>query len=202
MVKNFELAKRIENLTNKINDPDTESIIHLDFESFSEAEKVLFRKVEEIEEEFKKTGDQEILFKNAEFLLKPSEIIFRRITELYCYVATTVLACGESREIVDHFFKLHFYNFEVDLAECLEKTRTWTDKEKEEFLQDLKRSGTHLFRFPRGFDKDYCKELCNLLNSKELDEKNDQPSQENNTKSMKTMGLPDTNQSPNSMEGG
>ena len=100
MVKNFVLAKRIDNLSKKITDPDTENIIHLDFESFSEAEKILFRKVNEIEEEFQKTGKEEIPIKNADLLLKPSEIILRRITELYCYVATTLLACGESKEIV------------------------------------------------------------------------------------------------------
>jgi hypothetical protein len=83
----------------------------------------------------------------------------------------------------------------------LEKVRTWTDKDKEEFLQDLKKNGTHLFRIPRGFDKEYCKELCNLINSKELDEKNDQ-TQENDTNSMKTRDLPDTNQPPNRADGG
>ncbi len=34
-----------------------------------------FSKANKIEEGFKKTGDEEILLKNAELLLKPSEVI-------------------------------------------------------------------------------------------------------------------------------
>ena len=54
MVKNFGLAKRIDNLSNKINDPNPEEIIHIDFDSFSDAERILFQKVDEIEEEWQK----------------------------------------------------------------------------------------------------------------------------------------------------
>ena len=79
MVKNFDLGKRIDNLSKKINDPNPEEIIHIDFESFSDAERILFQKVDKLEEEFKKTGNEEILLKNAELLLKPSEVILKRI---------------------------------------------------------------------------------------------------------------------------
>ena len=174
MVKNFLLGKRIDNLSKKINDPNPEEIIHIDFESFSDAERILFQKAAEIEEEWQKTGKEEILLKNAELLLKPSEIIFRRITELYCYVATTLLAGGQNKEIVDYFFKLHFYNFETYLYECLSHVRTWTDKDREEFLSDLKENGVHLFRIPRGFNEDNCKEISQLKDSNDSDEKNPQ----------------------------
>ena len=172
MVKNFALAKRIDNLSKKINDPNPEGIIHIDFESFSDAERILFRKVDEIEEEFKKTGKEEILLKNAELLLKPSEVIFRRITELYCYVATTLLAGGQNKEIVDYFFKLHFYNFETDLAECLNHLRAWTDKDRAEFLSELKEYGANMFRIPRGCNERNCEEISDLKGSNDLDEKN------------------------------
>ncbi|MGA3112307.1 MAG: hypothetical protein ABSE15_09820 [Candidatus Bathyarchaeia archaeon] len=174
MVKNFGLVKRIDTLSKKINDPNPEEIIHIDFKSFSDAERTLFQKVDEIEEEWRKTGDEEILIKNAELLLKPSEVIFRRITDLYCYVATTLLAGGQNKEIVDYFFKLHFYNFETDLSECLSHFRTWTDKDKEEFLSDLKENGAHMFRIPRGYNEDNCKDIGALKDSKDLDEKSDQ----------------------------
>ena len=113
----------IDNLSKKINESNPQEIIRIDFKSFSDAERILFQKVDKIEEEFKKTGDEEILLKNAELLLKPSEVILRRITDLYCYVATTLLAGGQNKEIVDYFFKLHFYNFETDLCECLSHLR-------------------------------------------------------------------------------
>ena len=129
------------------------------------------KKSDKIEEEFKKTGDEEILLKNAELLLKPSEVILRRITELYCYVATTLLAGGQNKEIVDYFFKLHFYNFETDLYECLAHLHTWTDKDREEFLLDLKENGAKLFRIPRGYNEDNCRGIDVLSDSKELGEK-------------------------------
>jgi len=98
----------------------------------------------------------------------------RRITDLYCYVATTLLAGGQNKEIVDYFFKLHFYNFETDLYECLSHVRTWTDKDREEFLSELKEYGAHMFRIPRGYNEDNCKEISELKDSKDLDEKSDQ----------------------------
>ena len=165
MVKNFDLGKRIDNLSKKINDPNPEEIIHIDFESFSDAERILFQKAAEIEEEWQKTGKEEILLKNAELLLKPSEIIFRRITELYCYVATTLLAGGQNKEIVDYFFKLHFYNFEADLSECLAHVRTRSEEDNEEFLSDLKQNGAFFFRLPRCYSD---KEVSDLINSKDL----------------------------------
>ena len=158
----------------KINDPNPQEIIRIDFESFSDAERLLFQKVDEINEEYRKTGDQEILLKNAELLLKPSEVIFRRITDLYCHAATTLIAGGQNKELVDYFFKLHFYNFEADLAECLTRVRIWTDKDKEDFLSELKKYGAHLFRIPRGYNEYNCKELSELKDSKDLAEKSDQ----------------------------
>ncbi len=44
---NLKLAKRINSLTEKINDNGNVAIIHFDFNSFSEAEKTLFRKSEQ-----------------------------------------------------------------------------------------------------------------------------------------------------------
>jgi hypothetical protein len=174
LVKNFLLGKRIDDLSKKITEPNPEEIIHIDFNSFSEAEKILFQKTSEIEEEWQKTGNQDILIKNAELLLKPSEVILRRITELYCYVTPALLSGGQNKEIVDYFFKLHFYNFDADLAECLAHLRTWNDKEKEEFLSELKEYGAHFFRIPRGYNENNCKEISDLKESKDSDDKNDQ----------------------------
>ncbi|MGA2524599.1 MAG: hypothetical protein ABSF65_10665 [Candidatus Bathyarchaeia archaeon] len=169
------MFRRVGDISEKLKDPTANSILHLDFNSFSEAEKALFRKVQEIEEEFRKTGNENLLFENADLLLKPSEIIMTRITELYCYVIKTLLACDEKREIVDYFFKLHFYNFEIDLVECLTNVRkNWSDKDREEFLADVKRNDVHPFRIPRGFDECYCKELGASMEAKDSDEKSEQ----------------------------
>jgi hypothetical protein len=83
-----------------------------------------------------------------------------------------LLAGGQNKEIIDYFFKLHFYNFEADLYECLTHVRTWTEKDREEFLLDLKEHGANFFRIPRGFNEDNCKEISALKDLKDLDKKN------------------------------
>jgi hypothetical protein len=44
----------------------------------------------------------------------------------------------EEDEIEEWYFKLHFYNFLEDLKECLANVGRWTEKDREEFLHDLK----------------------------------------------------------------
>ena len=55
-------------------------------------------------------------------------------------------------EIEEWYFKLHLYNFFEDLKECIKKVRSWSEKDREEFLLDMKRDGMigKVFRIPRG----------------------------------------------------
>lgn len=173
-IDKLKLTKRIDDLSKKINDNDNADITHLDFDSFSEAEKTLFREVDEIEKDFQQTGNEDILIKNGDLIFKSIEIIVKHVTELYCHILPTALACYEKREIVDYFFKQHFYNFEMDLSECLAHVHTtWTDKDRDEFLLDLKKNGAYFFRIPRGFNEYNCEEHNDLIDSKNLDEKSD-----------------------------
>jgi len=57
-------------------------------------------------------------------------------------------------EVEEWYFKLHFYNFFEDLKECLGNVRKWSEKDREEFLLDMKQSGmmNKVFRIPRGFN--------------------------------------------------
>ena len=168
------MFRRVENVSEKLKDPTDNTIIHLNFDSFSEAEKALFRKFQEIEEEFQRTGNENLLLENADLMLKPSEILAKRVTELYRHTMTTLLACDERREIVDYFFDLHFYNFETDIVECLANLRNWSDKDRDEFLADVKKNGVRPFRLPRGFYKYYCQELSALMEAKDSDQKSEQ----------------------------
>ena len=52
-MNNSQLAKRINGLSEKLRDTTSGSILRLDFNSFSDAEKLLFHKVDEIEEKLK-----------------------------------------------------------------------------------------------------------------------------------------------------
>ena len=120
----------MDDLSEKLKDTTLGSVIHVDFDSFSEAEKLVFRKVDEIGEKYRQTGSEGVLRENADLISKNLEIIFRRVTELYCYVVPMVLGSGGSQEIVEYFFKLHFYNFEADLNECLANVRKWSEKDR------------------------------------------------------------------------
>jgi hypothetical protein len=151
-MKIMGFKSRVEGLSKKLKDTNAGCLVHLDFDSFSEPEKLLFAKVDEIKEKYIRTGSVDDLAENAELVFKELEVVFRRVRELYCYVAPKVLGLDRNREIVEHFFRLHFYNFEADLAECLEHVDTLSEKEREEFLLDLRKNGVNLFRFTRGFD--------------------------------------------------
>jgi hypothetical protein len=145
------LNGRIDVLSEKLEDTKLGSIVRLDFDSFSEAEKLAFSKVDEIEKKYRQTGSEDALMENADLISKNLEIIIKRVTELYCYVVPRVLGCGGSQEIMEYFFRLHFYNFEADLVECWANVRKWSEKDREDFLLDLKQHGSLFFRIPRGF---------------------------------------------------
>lgn len=101
-------------------------------------------------------------------VFKELEVVFRRVRELYCYIVPRVLGLERNREIVEHFFRLHFYNFEADLTECLENVDRLSEKEREEFLLDLRKNGVVPFRFPRGFGNYTDKEFGKLDDSEVL----------------------------------
>lgn len=123
--------------------------IRVDFDSFPEPEKQLFRKIWEIQEKNGSEPSAEVIEANAEFIFKAREVIGWRVLELFMFVMRELLG-GD--EIEEWYFKLHFYNFFEDLKECLQRVRKWSDKDREEFLRDMKESGmiNKAFRFPRG----------------------------------------------------
>jgi len=168
-MKTRDLARRVEFLSKTLRNQSSGSIIRLDFNSFSEAEKLLFAKVDEIEEKYRQTGSEEDLVENADLIFKNREVILRRVTELFCYTVPMALGSDGTHEIVEYFFRQHFYNFEADLSECLAYVRTWSEKDREEFLLDLKQNGAFFFRLPRGFNEHNDKCVGELNNSKDLD---------------------------------
>jgi hypothetical protein len=167
-MKPWQLNRRINGVSEKLRDTTSGSILRLDFDSFSDSEKLLFHKVDEIDEKYRQTGSEEVLVENSDLIFKNLEIILKRVTELYCYVVPMVLGSDGSHEIVEYFFKLHFYNFEADLSECLTHVRSWSEKDREEFLLDLKKNGSMYFRIPRGFNDHNDRSFSDMSNSKDL----------------------------------
>ncbi len=175
------MFKRVENITEKLKDPTANTLIRIDFNSWSDAEKALFRKGDEVSEEYYRTGNIDVLEKNDDIIYKNIEVMWKRITDLYCYTVPLAIhgATDLNREIVDHFFKLHFLNFETDLFECVQNLLRWEEKDRQEFLSDLKKNGPPLlFRIPRGFDKYYINILSDKSNSKEAQNTEDKTPEE------------------------
>ena len=179
-MKKWQLTHRIDTLSEKLADSNPAEIIHIDVESFSEAEKQLFAKVDEIRDEYLQTGKTENLAKSYELILKEFEVFFRRVTELYCKTVPICLGCTGDREIVEYFFKLHFLNFEADLAECLTHVRTWSDEDREFFLADLKKNGAIFFRVPKGFTENDEKNLVDPKKSEQLALEEEEKDEEKN----------------------
>ena len=147
-MKSWKLTRRVGNLLEKLK-PIESDVVRLDFDSFTEPEKQLFRKVWEIHENYGTSPPSHVLEENKEFVSKALEVVSWRVLELFMFVMCETL---EDDEIEQWYFKLHFYNFFVDLKECLQRVRKWSDKDREEFLCDMKESGmlNRVFRFRRG----------------------------------------------------
>jgi hypothetical protein len=122
--------------------------IRVDFDSFPEPEKQLFRRILEIQGKNGSEPSAEVVEANAEFIFKAREVIGWRVLELFMFVMKELL----DDEIEEWYFKLHLGNFFADLNECLKRVRKWSDKDREEFLKDMKESGmlNKGFRFRRG----------------------------------------------------
>jgi hypothetical protein len=167
-LKAWQINRRVNRLSEQLADP-IHTQIKIDVNSFSEAEKLLFRKVDEIAEKYRETGSIGVLVENLDLVSKNLEVFLMRVRELYCYSVLMVLGCDETNEVVEYFFRLHFTSFEADLTDCLAQVGAWSEKERGEFLLDLRKNGPILFRIPRGFGDYDGKEFSDLNNLKDLE---------------------------------
>ena len=133
-MKSWQLDKRVGALSEKLK-PVSTDVIRLDFDSFTEPERQLFNKIWEIQEEYGLNPPADVIEANKELIFKASEVISWRVIQLFMFVMKELL---EEDEIEEWYFKLHFYNFLEDLKECLANVGRWTEKDREEFLHDLK----------------------------------------------------------------
>jgi len=156
----------VDDLSEKLKSVPSD-VVRIDFDSFSEPEKQVFRKVLEIEEKYGASPPADVLKANMEFVFKAREIVSWRVVELFMFVMRETLGGDETE---DWYFKLHFYNFFADLAECLANVRKWSEKDREEFRDDMKQNDgwNKVFRIPRGFT-----EHNTVKRKKGKEEKND-----------------------------
>jgi hypothetical protein len=149
-LKPWQLDRKIGALSERMKSVQSD-VVRLDFDSFSEPEKQLFNKIWEIQEQYGLNPPDDVVEANKELTFKALEIVFRRVLELFMFTVPKAF-CWD--EIEEWYFKLHFYNFFKDLEECLGRVRKWSEKDREEFLKDMKESGMidKVFRIPHSSD--------------------------------------------------
>jgi hypothetical protein len=167
-LKPWQINRKLNRLSEQLADP-IHTQIKIDVKTISEAEKILFLKVDEIEEKYRETGSVEVLVENSDLISKNLEVFLTRVRELYCYVVPMVLGCDSSNEIVEYFFRLHMCNFEADLTDCLMQVNKWSEKDREDFVLDLRKNGAVFFRIPRSLGDYDGEEFSDLNNSLDLE---------------------------------
>ena len=147
-MKSWQLERKISALSEKLK-PVSSDVVRLDFDSFTEPEKQLFNRIWEIQREYGFSPPADVIEANKELIFKASEVIAWRVLELFMFVMKELL---EEDEIEEWYFKLHFFNFFEDLKQCLANVRKWSEKDREEFLCDMKEHDmmNKVFRIPRG----------------------------------------------------
>ena len=139
----------MNDLSEKLKAAPDERVIRIDFGSFSEPEKVLIRKIWDLQEEHGDNLPPEVLEANKELVFKANEVLFRYVVNTLKFTLLCFMGDPED-EIHRWYFNLHFHNFFLDLFECLQRVQKWPEKEREWFLGFLKEDGAkdRVFRFP------------------------------------------------------
>jgi hypothetical protein len=147
-MKSWRFDRKMDALARKLETAPSD-VVRLDLDSFSEPERQLLNKIWEIQEEYGLNPPADVIETNKELTFKALEVIFRRVLELFIFTVPKAF-CWD--EIEEWFFKLHFYNFFEDLEECLDNVRRWSEKDRAEFLKDMKEHGmmNKVSRIPRG----------------------------------------------------
>ena len=148
-MKAWMLNKKLNDLSEKIVDAPEERVARLDFSSFSEPEKVLIRKIWDLQEEYGVNLPSDVLEANRDLVFKATEIFFKYVMNNLKFTMLCII--GEpDNEIHKWYFNVHFYNFFADLCECLKRVQKWPQKETEWFLKFLNEDGMKdkVFRIP------------------------------------------------------
>jgi hypothetical protein len=103
-LKTWKLNRRVGNLSEKLKGVESD-VVQLDFDSFTELEKQLFRKVREIQGKCGSSPPADVIEAYSEFIFKASEVISWRVLQMFMFVMRELL---EEDKIEEWYFKLHF----------------------------------------------------------------------------------------------
>jgi hypothetical protein len=117
------LNRRVDSLSAKIVDEPREYVARFDNVTFSEAEKTLFQRIEELQEEFGVKLTPEVLKANKDLINKGCEIIYRYGVGTIRF--TLLCLIGDPNNGIDKlYFMMHYYQFVENLRHALKEAHT------------------------------------------------------------------------------
>jgi hypothetical protein len=147
-MKSWQLNRKVQGLSGKLDD-SAKTETRLDYNCFSEPERKLLDKVQEIVDEYAPASPpQDVIDKNADLWYKGLEIFGRRGMELFVEVIPASFCCDELEE---WYFKLYFYNFWLDWMESIQQLRNMPKEQRDALLCERREMGLldKVFRIPR-----------------------------------------------------
>jgi hypothetical protein len=166
-LKSWVFDRKLGGLQDKMKEESHERVCVFDFEhTFTEGEKALINKTREALCKFEANPSVELFEENISLILKVDEVF---LNYGWCTLRE-ILLCqfgNPHSEIDKWFFNLHFYNFVIDLIECLHRVHNWPERENEMFLEDLENGMKNkVYRLPRGSNINLGKTASSANNKK------------------------------------
>lgn len=148
-MKVSSLSDRVDELSEKIVDPPKERIARFDVGAFTEEEKVLFNKIDELRQKCGGELTPDLNEEEKRLVFKASGILFEYALGAF-KLSVLCLFGNPDGDLEKWYFNLHVYNFLADLIECYQNLRCWPLKEREDFVKLLHDTGLveRVFRFP------------------------------------------------------
>lgn len=134
-----DLSRRVDELSAKLPDEPEERIGRFDISTFTEQEKVLLSKVDELHQKYGVGYNPEMTEEDIRLIFKASDMLLDYAVGTF---KEALVGCvGTGSDVETWYFNLFFYNFMMDLIDCFSWLRTWAPEKRKGFVEDLQNSG-------------------------------------------------------------
>ena len=89
----------------------------------------------ELDEKYRGRWTREAVLENKEIILKGNHIMISRITELFLFAMPRAMMLGEVEQAL---FRINFWSFLERWIECQKNVSKWSEKDRKDFLRDMK----------------------------------------------------------------
>lgn len=124
------LSKRVDNLSTKLVDGPKEHIARFDPNSFTDAEKLLFLRIEELNKQHGTPLPPDVLKANKDLVCKASDILLKYSMDTFRIAILCFFGDPESQRD-KNIFDLFLYNSLLDLILCLKEAHKQPQNEEE-----------------------------------------------------------------------